>query len=61
MGLVGCQQSDMPAGNPLLEEWNTPYQTPPFSKIELKHYEPTCSREAWDKAYEQFCKVAEIY
>ena len=48
MGLVGCQQSDMPAGNPLLEEWNTPYQTPPFSKIELKHYEP-----AFDYAIEQ--------
>ena len=26
--------------NPLLSEWNTPHQTPPFSKIELKHYEP---------------------
>lgn len=48
MGLVGCQQSDIPAGNPLLEEWNTPYQTPPFSKIELKHYEP-----AFDYAIEQ--------
>lgn len=48
MGLVGCQQSDMHAGNPLLEEWNTPYQTPPFSKIELKHYEP-----AFDYAIEQ--------
>ncbi|MBQ8204915.1 MAG: M3 family metallopeptidase [Alistipes sp.] len=48
MGLVGCQQSNMPAGNPLLEEWNTPYQTPPFSKIELKHYEP-----AFDYAIEQ--------
>ena len=27
-------------GNPLVEEWDTPYQTPPFSEIELKHYEP---------------------
>ena len=27
-------------GNPLVEEWNTPYQTPPFSEIELAHYEP---------------------
>ncbi len=31
------------------------------NSFELKHYEPTTSREAWDKAYEQFCKVAEIY
>ena len=33
----------MPAslvGNPLVEEWNTPYQTPPFSAIELEHYGP---------------------
>ena len=27
-------------GNPLVEEWNTPYQTPPFSEIEYSHYEP---------------------
>ena len=27
-------------GNPLVEEWNTPYQTPPFSEIEYCHYEP---------------------
>ncbi len=27
-------------GNPLVEEWNTPYQTPPFSAIQLEHYEP---------------------
>ena len=27
-------------GNPLVEEWNTPYQTPPFSQIEYAHYEP---------------------
>ena len=27
-------------GNPLVEEWDTPYQTPPFSEIELAHYEP---------------------
>ena len=27
-------------GNPLVEEWDTPYQTPPFSEIEYAHYEP---------------------
>lgn len=26
--------------NPLLQEWNTPYQTPPFSKIHNEHYVP---------------------
>lgn len=27
-------------GNPLVQEWKTPYQTPPFNQIENKHYEP---------------------
>ena len=26
--------------NPLLQEWNTPHQTPPFSKIRNEHYAP---------------------
>ena len=26
--------------NPLVQEWNTPYATPPFDKIELADYEP---------------------
>ena len=55
MGLAGCgAQSDDPANNPLLQEWNTPYQTPPFSKIELKHYEP-----AFDYAIEENRKEIE--
>ena len=48
MALVGCTPSNNIADNPLVQEWNTPYQTPPFSKIELKHYEP-----AFDYAIEQ--------
>ena len=40
MVLGGCAQSDSLENNPLLQEWNTPYQTPPFSQIETKHYEP---------------------
>ena len=41
MVLAGCgAQTDSQENNPLLQEWNTPYQTPPFSKIETKHYEP---------------------
>ena len=27
-------------GNPFFEEWNTPFGTPPFEKIQLKHYMP---------------------
>ena len=51
LALVGCNQADVPAelkGNPFVEEWNTPYQTPPFSQIKLEHYEP-----AIDYAIEQ--------
>ena len=43
LALAGCNTSNVPAslaGNPFVEEWNTPYQTPPFSKIKLEHYEP---------------------
>lgn len=29
--------------NPLLETWNTPYQTPPFNAILPRHYEPAFS------------------
>ncbi|MBE6205950.1 MAG: M3 family metallopeptidase [Rikenellaceae bacterium] len=38
---MACQE------NPLLAEWDTPYQTPPFDKIEITDYEP-----AFDKAIE---------
>ncbi|MBO5820296.1 MAG: M3 family metallopeptidase, partial [Alistipes sp.] len=48
MGLVGCGNTDDIYNNPLVAEWDTPFQTPPFSKIELKHYEP-----AIDYAIEQ--------
>ena len=50
MALAGCASQDngLLENNPLLQEWNTPYQTPPFSQIETKHYEP-----AIDYAIEQ--------
>ena len=28
------------SGNPLLQKWDTPHQTPPFSKIRNEHYAP---------------------
>ena len=36
----GIRMPESLVGNPLVEEWNTPYQTPPFSSIKLEHYEP---------------------
>ena len=46
--LAGCGDEAMPAvvlpeidtTNPLLAEWNTPHQTPPFEQIKLEHYKP---------------------
>ncbi len=46
--LAGCCDEKMPqvvlpeidTTNPLLAEWDTPHQTPPFDKIELAHYLP---------------------
>ena len=33
-------QIEKPKNNPLVEEWNTPFQTPPFEKIQESHYLP---------------------
>ncbi len=55
---VGCADQSIPVAqypeldltNPLIAEWETPHQTPPFSSIEVEHYEPAfdaaiaCSR-----------------
>ena len=46
--LTGCGNEAMPTvvlpeidtTNPLLAEWNTPHQTPPFDQIKLEHYMP---------------------
>ncbi len=36
----GVRPPEELANNPFIQEWNTPHQTPPFSEIELAHYEP---------------------
>ncbi len=55
---IACAGDSMPkvnypeidTNNPLLGEWNTPYQAPPFSKIQVSDFEPAfdaaiaCSR-----------------
>lgn len=35
--MTGCQQQET---NPFFGEYNTPYDIPPFEKIEAKHYMP---------------------
>ncbi len=45
---AGCAGDSMPVAdlpeidttNPLLGEWNTPHETPPFDRIEITDYEP---------------------
>ena len=45
-----AQLPEIDTSNPLLAEWDTPYATPPFDRIELAHYAPAfetaiaCSR-----------------
>lgn len=39
--VLGVLMTDIAhAGNPFLEDWNTPFEVPPFGTIELEHYQP---------------------
>ena len=41
--IIGCTENtnvSTTTSNPLLEEWDTPFGTPPFDKIESRHYLP---------------------
>lgn len=37
LAIASCEKSEQ---NPLLTDFNTPHQTPPFDKIRTEHYEP---------------------
>lgn len=37
---MNAQKMEKPANNPLVEPWNTPFNTPPFEKIKTEHYLP---------------------
>lgn len=50
-------QSKTNGANPLLEKWNTPYETPPFSKIRNEHYAPAL-REAIKRADAEVERIA---
>ena len=45
--LVACSSNPM-KNNPLLQEYDTPFQTPPFDKIETEHFMPAI-REAMEQ------------
>lgn len=38
--LINCIMSCKQSKNPLLEAWDTPYNTPPFDKIRAEHFKP---------------------
>lgn len=41
VGQVSPQEAaKIKAENPLVKEWNTPFQTPPFDQIKTEHYKP---------------------
>ena len=41
MGQMTPQEAaKIEAENPLVKEWNTPFQTPPFNSIKTEHYKP---------------------
>jgi peptidyl-dipeptidase Dcp len=44
--------------NPLLKDWNTPFETPPFNTIEIKHFKPAVE-EAIKLAEEEIRKITE--
>jgi peptidyl-dipeptidase Dcp len=51
---ISCKNKDTKSNmenNPLLQEWNTPHQTPPFDKIRTEHYLP-----AFNEGIRQACE-----
>lgn len=36
----GAEIAESNSSNPLLQEWNTPFEVPPFDKIKTSHYKP---------------------
>ena len=45
--------------NPLLTDWNTPYQTPPFDEIKTEHYLPAF-QEAIKMAKQEIANIVEV-
>src|SRR5690606_80124 len=40
VAFVACDGTDKTPSNPLLAEFNTPFEVPPFDKIEFEHFRP---------------------
>ncbi len=48
LAVAGCENGDKTASNPLLEPFDTPFEVPPFDRIENSHFKP-----AFDEAFKQ--------
>lgn len=57
VGLASCDNKKKEE-NPLLSEWNTPYQMPPFDQIKNEHFRPAIE-EAIKKQQEEITAIAE--
>ena len=57
VSLVSCDNKKKQS-NPLLAEWDTPYQMPPFDQIKNEHYQPAI-KEAIEKQQEEIKAIAE--
>lgn len=57
LSLIAPMAVDGQETNPLLRNWNTPHQTPPFSEIKVEHYEPAL-RAAIKEAEANIKKIA---
>src|SRR5690606_5136523 len=57
VGLASCDNKKKEE-NPLLSEWKTPYQMPPFDQIKNEHFRPAIE-EAIKKQQEEITAIAE--
>lgn len=56
---MNAQKLEKPANNPLVETWNTPFNTPPFDQIREEHYLPAFAY-AMDVARNELYKIKAV-
>ena len=59
MGTFSVEAQTEKNNNPLLADWNTPYQTPPFDQIKTEHYLPAF-KEAIEMGKREVAHIAEV-
>ena len=56
---MNAQRTPKPANNPLVEPWDTPFNTPPFEKIKPEHYLPAFAY-ALDEARDELYRIKAV-